>query len=100
MGGHDHGHGPPYTIPHYSQFQIKGIPELEEVEKELAKRGLKDPWIRNEAWRYHPGFGTRWYKARKLFFRGLPIGIGLTVATLAYDKLTGGDQHGHGHAEH
>lgn len=44
MGGH--GHGTPYTVPHYSQFKIDGIPELEEVQRELAKRGLKDPWIR------------------------------------------------------
>lgn len=44
MGGH--GHGPPYTIPKYTEFQIKGIPQLEELEKALAQKGLKDPWIR------------------------------------------------------
>ncbi|CAF4859896.1 unnamed protein product [Pieris macdunnoughi] len=97
MGGH--GHGAPYTVPHYSQFKIDGIRELEEVQSELAKRGLKDPWIRNEAWRYHPGFGTKWLKARKLFFRGFPLGLGLTIATVAFNKLTGGDDHGH-HGEH
>lgn len=56
-------------------------------------------FFRNEAWRYHPGFGTKWLKARKFFFRGFPLGLGLTIATVAYDKLTGGDEHGH-HGEH
>lgn len=44
MGGH--GHGPPYTIPPYTQFSHKGIPQLEELEKALAAKGLRDPWIR------------------------------------------------------
>ncbi|XP_032524096.2 NADH dehydrogenase [ubiquinone] 1 beta subcomplex subunit 3 [Danaus plexippus] len=95
MGGH--GHGAPYTIPKYTEFNIKGIPQLEELEKALAQKGLKDPWIRNEAWRYHPGFGTKLQRARKLFFRGLPLGLALTVATVAFDKLIGGEDHDHGH---
>ncbi|XP_072948205.1 NADH dehydrogenase [ubiquinone] 1 beta subcomplex subunit 3 [Epargyreus clarus] len=96
MGGH--GHGPPYTVPHYSQFQVQGIPQLEELEKALAKKGLKDPWIRNETWRYHPGFGTRFQRARKVFFRGFPLGLALTVATVGLRKMFGSDDHhGHGH---
>ncbi|CAK1590812.1 unnamed protein product [Parnassius mnemosyne] len=98
MGGH--GHEPPYKVPHYSQFQTKGIPQLEELEQALAKKGLRDPWIRNEAWRYHPGFGTRGLRARKLFFRGFPLGLALTVATVAITELAGGkDDHGHGHGD-
>lgn len=46
MGGHGHGEAP-YKIPDYKQFQIKGIPQLEELEKALSQRGLKDPWIRS-----------------------------------------------------
>ncbi|CAH0403275.1 unnamed protein product [Chilo suppressalis] len=94
MGGH--GHEPPYKVPHYSQFQIKGIPELEELEKALAQKGLKDPWIRNEAWRYHPGFGTKWGRARNVFFRGFSIGLALTVLTVGIEKLAGSGGHGHG----
>lgn len=44
MGGH--GHEPPYTIPKYTDFKVQGIPQLEELEQALAKKGLKDPWIR------------------------------------------------------
>lgn len=44
MGGH--GHEPPYKVPHYTTFKVQGIPDLEELEKALAKKGLRDPWIR------------------------------------------------------
>lgn len=46
MGGHDHGHGEPYQIPDYKTFKIAGIKQLEELEAALAKKNLKDPWIR------------------------------------------------------
>ncbi|XP_075985110.1 NADH dehydrogenase [ubiquinone] 1 beta subcomplex subunit 3 [Anticarsia gemmatalis] len=94
MGGH--GHGPPYTIPDYKSFVVKGVPQLEELEQALAKKGLKDPWIRNEAWRYHPGFGSKSKRAFKFFFRGLPIGVALTAITVGVEMaLGGGDDHGH-----
>ncbi|XP_041972914.1 NADH dehydrogenase [ubiquinone] 1 beta subcomplex subunit 3 [Aricia agestis] len=98
MGGH--GHGPPYVVTKASDYSIKGIWELEELEKALARKGLKDPWIRNEAWRYSPAFGTKWMRARKLFFRGFPLGLGLAIATVALGKLSGDDHHGHGHEGH
>ncbi|CAK1547643.1 unnamed protein product [Leptosia nina] len=92
--------GDTYKVPEYTKFSsIKGIPQLEQLEKELAKKGLKDPWIRNEVWRYHPGFGTKLLRARKLFFRGFPLGLLLTVVTVAVEKAIGGDDH-HDHAEH
>ncbi|KAM3955805.1 NADH dehydrogenase [ubiquinone] 1 beta subcomplex subunit 3 [Aphomia sociella] len=96
MGGH--GHEPPYKIPPYTQFQIQGIPQLEELEKALAKKGLRDPWIRNEAWRYHPGFGTRLQRAKNVFFRGFGIGLALTIVAVGAEKLVGGGGgHEHGH---
>ncbi|CAG9131321.1 hypothetical protein JYU34_014867 [Plutella xylostella] len=98
MGGHGHGHEPPYRIPDASTFQVKGIPQLEALEEALAQKGLKDPWIRNEAWRYNPGFGSRWERSRLFFFRGLPLGLALTVIVVGAGKvLGGGDSHGHGH---
>ncbi|XP_013197545.2 NADH dehydrogenase [ubiquinone] 1 beta subcomplex subunit 3 [Amyelois transitella] len=96
MGGH---HEAPYKIPPYTQFTAKGIPQLEELQSALAKRGLKDPWIRNEAWRYDPGWGTRLQRARKFFFKGFSIGLALTVVTVGLEKAFGGDD-GHGHGDH
>ncbi|GBP98392.1 NADH dehydrogenase 1 beta subcomplex subunit 3 [Eumeta japonica] len=96
---HGHGdHGPPYVIPDYKIFKIDGIPQLEQLRDALAQKGLHDPWIRNEAWRYHPGFGTRWQRSKSFFFRGLFIGIALTALHVTYDKMVGGGHdHGHGH---
>ncbi|XP_026316547.1 NADH dehydrogenase [ubiquinone] 1 beta subcomplex subunit 3 [Hyposmocoma kahamanoa] len=99
MGGHSHGHGEPYQIPDYKTFKVEGIKQLEDLQVALAKKCLKDPWIRNEVWRYHPGFGTRASRARVLFTRGMPLGLGLAmVSTIIYKALP--DGHGHGDHEH
>ncbi|KAM3865795.1 NADH dehydrogenase [ubiquinone] 1 beta subcomplex subunit 3 [Diretmus argenteus] len=49
MGG-DHGHGKP-SMPDWRQWKVEGTP-LEFTQQRLAARGLKDPWARNEAWRF------------------------------------------------
>lgn len=55
--------------------------------------------FRNEAWRYHPGFGTRGSRARVLFTRGMPLGLGLAiVSAIIYKALP--DDHGHGDHGH
>lgn len=50
MGGHGHGHHhEPYTVPKpetWTHNQVDKIYELNILKTELAKRGLKDPWIR------------------------------------------------------
>lgn len=49
MGGHGHGHHhDPYVVPKPEIYnnQVEKINELNYLQKELAKRGLKDPWIR------------------------------------------------------
>lgn len=43
MGGHGHD---PYKVPEASIYKIETVPELIEVQKALARRGLKDPWLR------------------------------------------------------
>ena len=35
----------------FSVWKVDGTP-LEETQHRLAKKGLKDPWIRNEVWQY------------------------------------------------
>lgn len=48
MGGHGHGHHEPYVVPKPEIYnnQVEKIKELKYLQNELAKRGLKDPWIR------------------------------------------------------
>lgn len=44
--GHDHGHHEPYKVPKPDIYKVEATPELIYLRDELAKRGLKDPWIR------------------------------------------------------
>jgi len=82
------GGGDKFAVPDWKQYKIDGIPDLENVQKRLAAHGLKDPWIRNEVWRYTPeNYGGQWKNA------GISIGRGLKWAALAmgvviaYDKF-------------
>ncbi|XP_028847604.1 NADH dehydrogenase [ubiquinone] 1 beta subcomplex subunit 3 [Denticeps clupeoides] len=56
MGGDHHGHGK-LAMPDYKQWKWEGTP-LEFTQQRLARRGLRDPWARNEAWRYTGSFGV------------------------------------------
>lgn len=47
MGGHGHGdHHAPYKVPKADIYKVADSAELLEVEQALARRGLKDPWLR------------------------------------------------------
>ncbi|XP_069108193.1 uncharacterized protein [Argopecten irradians] len=39
-------------LEHWSTYKIDGIKGLEEYKRVLDSKGLKDPWIRNEVWRF------------------------------------------------
>ncbi|KAJ6650196.1 NADH dehydrogenase [ubiquinone] 1 beta subcomplex subunit 3 [Pseudolycoriella hygida] len=100
MGGHGHGeHHAKIKIPKADIYKVADSKELLEVEQALARRGLKDPWLRNEVWRYNvKEFGTTRGKLVKFLFRGLPLGAALTAATVAIEyALNKNDSHGHGH---
>ncbi|XP_018425658.1 PREDICTED: NADH dehydrogenase [ubiquinone] 1 beta subcomplex subunit 3 [Nanorana parkeri] len=73
--GHEHhGHGPKKLhIPDYRIWKIEGTP-LEEVQARLAKRGLRDPWLRNEAWRFMGEF-SKPATITQVLFRGFKWGF-------------------------
>ncbi|RNA14516.1 NADH dehydrogenase [ubiquinone] 1 beta subcomplex subunit 3 [Brachionus plicatilis] len=123
MGGHDHHHAPrvinsvisyeipepghhveDFKAPDWRKFQVKNAPELVKVEQKLASLGLKDPWLRNEVWRYDPQFGA--IPKRTFMLKnaatGLKLGFALAVGVIlletGYKKVFGkADHHGHGH---
>ncbi|XP_055919582.1 NADH dehydrogenase [ubiquinone] 1 beta subcomplex subunit 3 [Eupeodes corollae] len=100
MGGHGHGHGDAYKVPDASIYKVEA-PQLVEVQESLARLGLKDPWARNEAWRYLPKHGTHASRARIFFTRGFVWGLAAALITVGIEKgLSSGDEHGHGHGEH
>lgn len=100
MGG-DHGHGHhEVKIPDYRIYKVEDAPELMAVQKALAAQGLKDPWIRNEVWRYNrKEFGSESTRI-KMAFRGFKFGFAAFVVTALgtyiYDRVNP-SEHGHGH---
>ncbi|XP_026478009.1 NADH dehydrogenase [ubiquinone] 1 beta subcomplex subunit 3-like [Ctenocephalides felis] len=101
--GHGHGHGDPYVVPDYRIYKVEDAPELVQVQKALASKGLKDPWLRNEVWRFNTKeFGTRRSRTMGFLFRGFKWGLAATVVTVALEKAwekmnPKDDHHGHGH---
>ena len=69
------------TIPDYKTYQIgPWAPELQEVERKLKARGLKDPWLRNEVWRFdRRDFLTPKQRALVAFKRGFFPGLALAI---------------------
>ena len=45
MGG-DHGHHHKLEVPDYRIYRVEDCPKLLRVQRALAQRGLKDPWLR------------------------------------------------------
>ncbi|GAU88798.1 hypothetical protein RvY_01432 [Ramazzottius varieornatus] len=103
-------------IPSYKIYRWERIPELVRVQERLAAHGLKDPWLRNEVWRYHPRFLTPWGRFRNTYGRGFIPGLiigGLLYLAQKYyvtkinpdfyhwhDPDAPVDGHGHGHGHH
>ncbi|NXO20465.1 NDUB3 dehydrogenase, partial [Cisticola juncidis] len=84
--GSDHGHGHGHDkveLPDYRQWKVEGTP-LEEVQRRLAKRGLRDPWARNEVWRYQGGF-ARPITITEIFARGFKWGAAAFVIALGVE---------------
>ncbi|CAL1532044.1 unnamed protein product [Lymnaea stagnalis] len=97
MGGG--GGGAPHSVPDWKIYKADGIPQLERLQNRLSALGLKDPWIRNEAWRYYPENGGSAGMVRvglQKTFRGFGYAAVALALTIAYDKLTNtGEKHGH-----
>lgn len=103
MGGH--GHGSSMKIPSPDIYKVEDVPELKLVQEKLAKHGLKDPWLRNEVWRYTtlPG-SSHTLRVFKSITRGMLVGFVAFIATLGIEKTLGisyDPKHdGHDHDSH
>ncbi|XP_005070665.1 NADH dehydrogenase [ubiquinone] 1 beta subcomplex subunit 3 [Mesocricetus auratus] len=86
--GHGHGHGHDHgklVLPDYKQWKIEGTP-LETVQKKLAARGLRDPWARNEAWRYMGGFAEN-ITITNVLLKGFKWGSAAFVVAIGVEYL-------------
>ncbi|XP_012285004.1 NADH dehydrogenase [ubiquinone] 1 beta subcomplex subunit 3 [Orussus abietinus] len=102
MVGHGDAHGhhkPPYVVPNYETFKVEDCPKLIKLQERLAKHGLKDPWVRNEVWRYTKDWGTSRSRGFEFFTRGLKFGFAAFLVTIGIEYALGlnGDKH---HGEH
>uniref|UniRef100_D7F2N1 NADH dehydrogenase [ubiquinone] 1 beta subcomplex subunit 3 n=1 Tax=Palaemon varians TaxID=647170 RepID=D7F2N1_PALVA len=90
-----------YKVPDWKIYKVENAPELVNVQRALASHGLKDPWLRNEVWRYdRKQFGTHGERFRLVLFRGFKYGLVAALATVAIERALGGGGHGHGHEGH
>ncbi|XP_042318035.1 NADH dehydrogenase [ubiquinone] 1 beta subcomplex subunit 3 [Sceloporus undulatus] len=80
--GHEHGHGK-VELPDYKMWKIEGTP-LEDIQERLARRGLRDPWLRNEAWRYMGGFAKP-VTIMDVLGKGFKWGFAAFVVSLAIE---------------
>uniref|UniRef100_A0A1B6LA68 NADH dehydrogenase [ubiquinone] 1 beta subcomplex subunit 3 n=1 Tax=Graphocephala atropunctata TaxID=36148 RepID=A0A1B6LA68_9HEMI len=88
MGGDHHHHK--VEVPDYRIYKVEDIPELVRVQKELARKGLKDPWLRNEVWRYNvDNYGTYSSRVRGMFGRGVKFGLIAFGVTVAIETVSG-----------
>ncbi|XP_029041178.1 NADH dehydrogenase [ubiquinone] 1 beta subcomplex subunit 3 isoform X2 [Osmia bicornis bicornis] len=100
MGGHGHGHKPPYLVPSPDIYKVEDVPELMRVREKLAEKGLKDPWLRNEVWRYTTLPGPPIRRALVPLLRGAIFGIPAFLITIAVENYLGVDGHGHENGDH
>uniref|UniRef100_A0A224XXW3 NADH dehydrogenase [ubiquinone] 1 beta subcomplex subunit 3 n=1 Tax=Panstrongylus lignarius TaxID=156445 RepID=A0A224XXW3_9HEMI len=86
MGGGHHDLGERMKIPDYCIYKVEDAPELVKVRNLLEKKGLKDPWLRNEVWRYsEKEWGTPKQRFQTFFFRGIKWGFAAFLATIAVE---------------
>ncbi|XP_038048922.1 NADH dehydrogenase [ubiquinone] 1 beta subcomplex subunit 3-like [Patiria miniata] len=83
----------PYDIPDWSKYKVEDVPELKAIQDRLARKGLRDPWLRNEVWRYqHYMRGAPWYT---IIFKGFKWGAGAFIIAAGLERLLSKpDSHG------
>lgn len=101
MGGHGH-HEPEIKIPDWRNYKVSECPPLQNLERMLAQRGLKDPWIRNHVWKYPPevpyGSNARWLQLVKTgSVTGFVFFLGALAVEHAYKFFVPPKDHGHEH---
>lgn len=92
--GHDHIP----KVPSPDIYKVENVPQLKRVQEKLAAQGLKDPWLRNEVWRFQQNEPVTWKRNLRAATRGMRLGIPAFLITIAIEQYFGID-YGHGHHE-
>ncbi|CAG0923463.1 unnamed protein product [Notodromas monacha] len=88
--GHGHGANIP-KVPDYKAFVVGDhTPDLRVLQSRLAMHGLKDPWIRNEVFRFDiTNYGDLRQKRKSVYLRGMRTGFILAGVTVALEYIFG-----------
>lgn len=83
-------------MPDWRKYKVTTAPELNEVQQRLAAIGLKNPWLRNEVWRFDR---KMWGSPmdRYLFpFRTLKYGVAAFIVTeILFNTIWKEEEHHH-----
>jgi len=75
-------------IPDWREYKVEQVPELKEVERRLAARGLKNNWLRNEVWYMRDSLhGTNLRRLVRVWGQGLPLGLAAAVVLIAIESV-------------
>nr|AIX97465.1 NADH dehydrogenase (ubiquinone) 1 beta subcomplex 3 [Ceratosolen solmsi] len=93
------GHHQLPKIPDASVYKVENSVVLMNLQKKLAEKGLKDPWIRNHVWRFEDYNRSKYPKSilSSFFLQGYKYWIPLIGLTIAVESFLGIDYSGHGH---
>ncbi|KAA0199434.1 putative ubiquinone oxidoreductase ndufb3/b12 subunit, partial [Fasciolopsis buskii] len=72
-----------WKCPDWREYKLDH-PRLQKHVKDLAAKGLKDPWIRNYAWHFSPKiYKSPWQFMKTVIFARAPHGLALAVLITA-----------------
>ncbi|CAF3878668.1 unnamed protein product [Rotaria magnacalcarata] len=104
-GGHHSGHGDigkaasaypdrfpnscEFRVPDWRSYKVDGIPELESHRSKLMNKGLRDPWIRNQAWLFDQKVGAypQWRISLRTAFFGFRYAMVALATCLITEKI-------------
>ena len=83
-------------IPDWRKYHVSTTPELTEVQRRLAAMGLKNPWLRNEVWRFDRKMWLTPMDRYLLPFRTLKYGVAAFIVTeILFNTVWKEDEHDH-----
>lgn len=62
-------------LPDWRRYKVSGSEELTELQLRLRQIGLKNPWLRNEVWRFDRRMWLQPYDRYLFFFRTVKYGV-------------------------
>lgn len=82
-------------IPEWQRYEVEQTKELSLVRRKLAAHGLKNPWLRNEVWRFDTRLWGTPMQKYLFIFRTLKYGVAAFIVTETLSRTVFKDDHHH-----